>query len=122
VWGGSGRDTIDFRNAPVGINVNLKFSQFLDGTLTGVIGYMVREVEDVYGSGFDDTITGTGRPNHLYGFGGADHIMGLGGDDFLYGGDGDDWLAGGADYDTLDGGDGWDACWQQEATGIDCEN
>ena len=122
IFGGPGRDTIDFRNAPVGINVDLRYGQFLDGMASGMIGYMVNEVEVVYGSEFDDNLRGDGRANRLYGFGGNDHLYGFGGDDLLYGGDGDDYLAGGAGSDLDDGGAGWDACWQWEVDGIDCEN
>lgn len=122
IFGGPGRDTIDFRNAPVGVNVDLRYGQFLDATLTGLIGDKVSEVEVVFGSEFADYLRGNARDNRLYGFGGADHIWGYSGDDLLVGGDGDDWLAGGAGDDSLDGGDGWDACWQWEIYGVDCEN
>ena len=111
VFGGPGRDTIDFRHAPVGINVDLRYGQFLDATLTGDIGYLVSQVENVYGSEFNDYLRGNRRVNRLYGVGGDDHLFGYGGDDFLSGGDGDDHLNGGAGIgDWIEGGAGSDTC------------
>ena len=100
IFGGPGRDTIDFRNAPVGVNVDLRYGQFLDATLTGGIGYMVFEVEVVFGSDFADVIKGNSRANRLYGNGGDDALYGRGGDDLLNGGPGTDALYGGLGQDT----------------------
>jgi Ca2+-binding RTX toxin-like protein len=111
VFGGPGRDTIDFRHSPVGINVDLRYGQYLDATLTGNIGYMVSQVENVYGSEFDDYLRGNSRVNRLYGVGGDDHLFGYGGDDSLFGGAGDDYVNGGAGIgDWIEGNGGFDTC------------
>lgn len=64
-------------------------------------------IEDVYGSMFDDTITGNTRRNSLWGFNGNDTIRGGAGVDLLYGGNNDDTLF--TDFlDQADGGNGKD--------------
>jgi Ca2+-binding RTX toxin-like protein len=67
-------------------------------------------IENVYGSMFDDTITGNSRANYLWGLDGNDTIRGGAGADFLYGGNNDDMLFtdaldqayGGTGTDTFD--------------------
>ena len=64
-------------------------------------------IEDVFGSGGDDTIRGDDGPNTLYGGGGTDTVDGRGGDDVLYGDSNEQthiWT------DSVDGGDGTDTC------------
>jgi len=56
-------------------------------------------VERVYGSRFDDSITGDGNVNYLRGFRGDDQLFGEGGTDYLQGGLGADALDGGAGSD-----------------------
>lgn len=62
-------------------------------------GDVVTNIENVTGSGFNDTLTGNDLGNVLSGLAGADLINGGGGADLLYGGLG---------ADTLTGGDGAD--------------
>jgi Ca2+-binding RTX toxin-like protein len=64
----------------------------------------LRNIENVRGSAFNDTITGNGEANRLEGRGGGDTLRGNGGLDTLVGGAGDDILFGGTDADTLNGG------------------
>ena len=62
----------------------------------------------IYGTQWNDDLTGTAGDDVIVGLGGDDVIKGFGGDDFLCGGDGDDVLLGGPGADSLDGGDGKD--------------
>ncbi|HEX8102593.1 MAG TPA: calcium-binding protein [Solirubrobacteraceae bacterium] len=75
------------------------------------------DVEDVLGSGEDDTLTaaaggsrlhGSAGDDTLNGGAGADSLFGDGGDDVLNGKGGNDSLTGGAGDDVLDGGAGAD--------------
>lgn len=108
--GAGGRDEVrydrDYRYGGTdGVNVNLKNGTAIDGfgdTDT------LRNIEDVRGSDYNDTITGSSARNDLEGLAGADWLKGLGGNDTLNGGDGKDTLDGGNGNDTLIGGAGND--------------
>lgn len=100
VFGGLGRDILDFRRSPVAMSVYLDSGHFDSLTMLLPIGSLVFEVEDVYGSPFGDSLTGSAGANRLFGFGGDDTIRGLGGDDLLDGGEGDDDLHGGPGADV----------------------
>ncbi|MEM9966696.1 MAG: DUF4214 domain-containing protein [Pseudomonadota bacterium] len=74
-------------------------------------------IEAIYGSDFDDALTGDSSANDLRGNNGDDVISGLAGDDTIIAGSGADTLNGGADDDdlyvgegdaTVDGGSGVD--------------
>jgi Ca2+-binding RTX toxin-like protein len=128
--GGTGSDWARYLNSSAAVTVNLSF-----GTGTGgdAEGDTLVNIENVYGSGFDDTLIGSAASNQLRGndgndtlkgFGGADILFGVrgndtlkggGGADQLYGGDGDDVLDGGADIDVLEGGLGNDAYYVDNA-------
>ena len=60
----------------------------------------VPDVEDLFGSAYDDVLAGAQGPNWLSGYYG---------DDVLYGREGDDWLDGGGGADVIHGGPGDDA-------------
>lgn len=95
--GGDGFDLASYYTSAAGVTVNLASHSAAGGeaqgdTLTGI--------EDLEGSGFDDTLTGDGGGNWLYGLAGKDRLLGGGGNDMLIGG---------AGADTLDGGDGVNA-------------
>jgi len=77
-WGGTGSDTIDYRNAASGVTVTLA-NPGQQGT--GSDGDTMREVENIVGSAFNDTLTGA-NPDNV--------------------------LEGGAGNDTIDGGNGYD--------------
>jgi Ca2+-binding RTX toxin-like protein len=107
VFGGAGRDTVDFRNAPIGVFVDLASGQFWS-LGAPPMGSLVFEVENVFGTDWADQIYGNGRPNRLYGFAGDDLILGRGRDDYLNGGAGlGDWMEGGAGDDTCEDPDGF---------------
>ena len=100
VFGGTERDTIDLRNAPQGMYVDLASGHFWS-LGSPPIGSLVFETENVLGSDWPDEIYGNGRPNRLFGFDGSDTIHGRGGNDYLDGGAGiGDLLYGDSGFDT----------------------
>ena len=103
--GGSGYDTIFYTDSNVGVSVNLATRRGFGGTAEGDT-YV--SIENVYGSSFNDTVTGDNANNQLYGLDGADVLKGGGGYDYLEGGTGDDILKGGGEADWLNGGSGID--------------
>jgi hypothetical protein len=94
--GGDGDDEVFFFGAPSGVNVTLD-DQANDGTPGE--GDNVTQIEDVFGTEFDDSLTGNGVANELAGESGDDQLAGLGGNDELFGDQGDDVLKGGASAD-----------------------
>jgi Ca2+-binding RTX toxin-like protein len=103
--GGADGDTADYSKSAAAVTVNLgtKTSAGGDGTDT-----LFDSVENVFGSNFNDTLTGDGGPNTISGFGGTDTIVGGGGNDHLFGADGNDILRGEVGDDELNGGQGID--------------
>ncbi len=65
-------------------------------------------IEEVWGSVFDDTLEGDNNDNTFFGKSGDDLILAAGGNDYLYGDDGDDTLHGGDGDDYLFDGSGSD--------------
>jgi Ca2+-binding RTX toxin-like protein len=115
--GGPGFDEAAYFNSPVGVTVSL-----LTGLGSGgeAEGDHLSGIEELSGSGHDDSLWGDNADNHLAGRGGADQIKGFGGDDWiwgdggddtLYGGDGDDVISGGSGTNTINGGAGSDHIW-----------
>lgn len=115
--GGPGTDRINYQNASAPLTVTL------DGAANdGVAGEndnVGRDVEDVLGGNFADTITGDAAANQLDGGLGNDVLNGLAGSDGLVGGRGDDTLTGGLGVDALDGGDGRDLLRSRDASSDD---
>ncbi|WP_371158137.1 hypothetical protein [Jannaschia sp. 2305UL9-9] len=123
IWGEAGADTLDggagtdvarYLSATSGAVIDLAAgsAQDGDGTLD-----TLRNIENVHGSNFGDTIRGDAGANQLFGYdgndsvaggGGADTLLGGAGNDLLQGGSGNDALRGEAGGDTLDGGAGMD--------------
>lgn len=95
--GGAGKDTVYYSDSPQGIQLYMHDSG--RGYGGWAQGDVVKNVEEVYGSKFNDRITGGNENNSFYG---GD------GNDILFGGNGNDWLNGGAGADALDGGRGAD--------------
>lgn len=99
--GGSGNDDeVDYRSSTIAVLVNLALGvadegldQTLDDEITGV--------EDIEGSGFDDSITGNDDNNSLSGNDGNDSLSGQAGDDILAGGDGNDFYVYDSGLDTV---------------------
>jgi Ca2+-binding RTX toxin-like protein len=91
-----------------GVSVNLATGWFsVEGYMAPGDGYLyqrtvsgsINDVENVYGTRLDDTISGDEEANTFIGYFGDDHLSGAGGNDVLDGGVG---------HDTLDGGEGSD--------------
>lgn len=117
IWGGEGIDVLSggtgfnvlYMWMPTtghGVNVNLgKVSgQVLDdgfGNVETVNGF-----QDIWGSRFNDTLTGSSDSNLIWADTGNDRVYGGGGADWLYGDGGNDTLYGGAGVDELWGEEG----------------
>jgi len=108
--GGDGVDVADYVRSSEAVIVDLEAGTAEHGRSVDTL----MEIENVFGSRHDDTISGDDGDNTLRGLGGADAIFGRGGDDLLFGGPGPD---------RLDGGPGDDVCvgGPDEDTFIDCE-
>ena len=127
--GGDGADTIDGgANAGVGydlVDYEVHFGGPVNANLqTGAVtgpgndgapsNDTVTGVEGLFGTLFNDTLTGDGAANYLYGWTGNDTISGGGGNDALDGGIGyfdvnfNFYESG--DSDSVNGGDGTDSC------------
>ncbi|WP_196223155.1 calcium-binding protein [Roseibium sp. RKSG952] len=125
IYGGDGSDTSAYTDSTSGIIVDLT-NTYEDST--GETYVLVEDdgfgdsdhlysIENIWGTDYDDVITGDDEDNIFLGYDGDDVLTGGGGDDILVGGDGDDTLDGddGDDVlistggnDTLTGGDGAD--------------
>jgi Ca2+-binding RTX toxin-like protein len=107
VIGGPGNDSLDggtgildfvsFLDSAAGVSVDLSA-----GTAVGEGDDVVVNAEGVFGSGFNDTITGTSAPNYMTGEEGDDTITGGGGGtlgfpDLYFGNAGNDTFTGGSD-------------------------
>lgn len=82
--GDDGFDTVGYLDGQEAAIVNLE-----TGTMEGAaVGDVVRNVEGVIGTAFDDELTGDANDNALFGDAGSDLLIGGGGDDLLDGGAG----------------------------------
>ena len=113
--GGAGSDFANYQGSAAAVTLDL-----LAGTVSGgdAQGDVLTSIENLYGSSFDDQLTGDNGRNVIGGENGNDTIIGHGGDDALNGeagndtldgGDGNDRLVGGAGIDTIHGGTGADS-------------
>ena len=104
--GGAGSDWADYKTSPAGVTLNLSGQKDNQGWLTASGGHAagdrIKNIENIGGSAYADTLTGTAGENDLTGRGGADRLSGLGGNDRLSGGAGADWLDGGDGLDWAD--------------------
>jgi Ca2+-binding RTX toxin-like protein len=118
VDGGEGVDTASYYNSPVGVQISLIDDIAASGEAEGD---ELNSIENLSGSGYDDSLFGDNNANFLNGNDGADTLLGFGGDDILYGDGrslgGNDVLNGGAGHDTLNGGPGGDTM----AGGLDAD-
>ena len=113
--GGAGADVLDggadsniasYVDASVGVVVYLKAS---DGSNEGeAAGDTYSNIENLTGSGHDDTLQGDDDSNVIRGGGGNDVLNGGAGLDFIYGQTGNDTIQGGGGDDTLNGDAGND--------------
>jgi hypothetical protein len=103
--GGADRDNAAFLDSPAGVNANLA-----SGTATGNGADVLRGVEALIGSGFNDTLTGDSRENNINGLTGDDTLAGAAGDDIVVGGGGTDALTGGTGHDVCTTGESLTSC------------
>ena len=103
--GGDGSDFANYQGSASAVTIDL-----LAHTASGgdAQGDTLTSIENLYGSGNDDHLTGDDGRNIFGGWLGDDVLVGNGGDDSLSGEGGDDSLDGGAGNDRLVGGDGID--------------
>ena len=94
--GGNGLDWAYYVANSTAVTVDLGANTASGGQATGDTFF---NVERVFGSRYDDSITGDS---------GANYLRGYLGNDILIGGDGNDFLQGDAGADTMDGGGGLD--------------
>ena len=121
--GGAGNDTIDYANLLTGVGARL------DGLTSfgGAAGDVITNVDDLFGSDFNDTLVGSILDNQLRGRDGNDLIFGASGNDTvtgeddndsLYGQNGDDSIVGGRGDDLLIGGLGADTMFGEQGHGF----
>ncbi len=126
IIGGSETDTVSFYYADSGINVNLGTLNSNQASGGGGTVNFGDAIENITGSGYNDTIRGNALGNYIVGGNGNDTLIGMSGTDTIDGGAGNDviygddtllgndtagdgnTLIGGAGYDTLYGGLGND--------------
>lgn len=123
LYGGLDYDILDYRNWLTGVHVSL------DGNLNDggpnadcddIVGCPVvyrhnahGDFERLYGSSYDDKLSGNGNPNVFYTGSGNDRLYGNGGDDYLDAGTGG--------QQTTSGGAGTDRCTGQGLVRSSCE-
>jgi Ca2+-binding RTX toxin-like protein len=107
--GGNGDDTVNYSSSPAtvfplrgfviswGVTVDLSANLAYWGDAEGDT---FSGIENVWGSRYNDTLTGTDGPNTLHGSDGNDLLSGLGGDDVLEGDAGIDTMIGGPGSDS----------------------
>ena len=104
--GGADSDTANYKDARVGVVVYLKAS---DGSNEGeAAGDTYNSIENLAGSGHDDTLQGDDDSNIINGGGGNDVLNGGAGVDFIYGQTGNDTIQGGGGSDNINGDAGND--------------
>ncbi|MBM2294229.1 Hint domain-containing protein [Sulfitobacter pseudonitzschiae] len=115
IHGQSGSDVVDYSGSDAGVTLDLTMGNLVTGSGGDAQGDTLQGIDDLIGSGFDDSLTGydetyDGRSvsNFIDGGAGNDTISGEGGNDSLLGGSGDDSVSGGAGDDTVLGNSGND--------------
>jgi Ca2+-binding RTX toxin-like protein len=113
--GGDGRDAVSYGDSTEGVEINLQTGYGKGGTAQDDV---LINVEDVYGSAYNDKLIGDANDNMLDGGDGHDILKGGGGIDKLYGGRGDDWFQVDGLQDKIYGGEGIDTlCFTDGANG-----
>jgi Ca2+-binding RTX toxin-like protein len=111
--GGLGTDTANYASATSAVTVNLALTTAQN---TGGAGIdTLTAIENLIGSGQNDTLTGDGGANRIDGGAGNDTLDGGAGNNTLIGGSGNDLIIGGAGNDTVDGGTNTDTLSYQAA-------
>jgi Ca2+-binding RTX toxin-like protein len=97
--GGEGIDTADYSTSTSAVTVNLTTGTGSGGDAQGDV---LRNIENLTGSNYNDSLTGDAGANLLVGNAGNDTLRGGAGNDMLIGGAGGDLLDGGTGIDTAD--------------------
>jgi VCBS repeat-containing protein len=97
--GEAGTDTVFYSDATSGVTVSLATTAAQNTVGAGTD--TISNVENLYGSGFADTLTGNTGDNTIWGGAGNDTINGGAGNDTLYGDAGNDTLNGGVGADLF---------------------
>lgn len=103
--GGAGRDTVSYSDMPTAVRVDLQDPSSNTGAAAGDV---LRNVEVILGTFFNDTLISDAGKHALYGLRGNDTLIGGDGNDLLSGASGGDILIGGDGADTFLGGGGRD--------------
>ncbi|MEM7742684.1 MAG: malectin domain-containing carbohydrate-binding protein [Pseudomonadota bacterium] len=111
IYGGDDLDVVDYVGSDDGVIVRLDGSANSGGDAEGD---QLFDVENIFGSNFDDTLVGDGEGNTINGNGGSDSILGSSDDDVLGGGLGGDRVRGNAGEDTIEGNEGNDRIFGDE--------
>lgn len=98
-FGGSGFDAITYQNSSEGVVINAGLGYGTGGDAEGDLYF---EIEQFYGSDFDDTFIAHFEGANFHGGAGADLFFGDDGHDIFNGGYGVDTFNGGAGSDTVD--------------------
>ena len=96
--GGAGNDTVVYNQSAAGVTANLSTHIGSGGDAADDTFY---SIENVIGSGHNDTLIGNAAGNRLEGGSGNDVLKGGAGNDILFGGAGKDVLIGGTGADTF---------------------
>jgi serralysin len=99
--GGPGTDRASYEHSGAGVFVNLATGRGYHGDAEGDV---LSDIEDLYGSPYNDTLFGNDGPNTIWGDAGIENIRGGDGPDHLYGGAGDDRINGGGNNFSFDFG------------------
>jgi Ca2+-binding RTX toxin-like protein len=111
--GGAGNDLIDggtglnwagYEDAPLAVKIDLTLAGW-QNTGGGGVDKLVN-IQNLYGSMFNDTLIGNAAANTLSGGAGNDSLSGGAGDDHLSGGAGNDYIDGGPGVNTVNYDDG----------------
>ena len=105
--GGPGFDILDYRSSVGAVNVKLGVQLASIGT-QGENDKTWADTEGVYGSPYDDELTGSAAASLLAGGIGHDRLTGGLADDWVAGGPGNDTVSGEGGADRLEGGEGSD--------------
>ncbi len=104
--GGDGlEDTVDYSAAAGAVVLDLSAAPDVNGFVTATTGGtetdLIKNIENIYGSSFGDTLTGDSEGQLIRAGAGNDTVFAEDGDDTVYGGLGSDVLDGGLGTDTL---------------------
>jgi serralysin len=109
IWDAGGTDTIDASGLSAGLRLTIVEGDLMYyGTYSATAIAYNMTLENITGTGFNDTIAGNAADNILNGDGGADVVDGGAGADTITGGIGNDSLIGNSGADTMTGGVGND--------------